>query len=170
MTRIIVLSDTHDNLENIKKVIKHIKEIDPVFVIHAGDIISPFALKMFNETGKKTYFVFGNNDGEKILSAKIAEQYGFIISEQPLFIDYEKYKIVVIHGINGSDKTKRFVNVLAKSGEFDLVVYGHLHEVEVTRVNNTLIVNPGELSGYLTGKATFAIVDLDEKSVEIKEL
>ncbi|MCD6564046.1 MAG: metallophosphoesterase [Thermoproteales archaeon] len=170
MTKIVVLSDTHDNLEAVKKVLKYIKEIDPSFIIHSGDIISPFSLKMFSSTGKKTYFVYGNNDGEKILLSKLAEQLGFTIEEQPLFIDHEKYRIVVLHGVNGKDKTKRLVRALAKSGEFDLVIYGHTHEAEVLNINGTLIVNPGELSGYLSGKSTFAIVDLDKKEVKIKEL
>jgi len=170
MTKIVILSDSHDNLPVIRKALPYIKEINPDFIIHAGDIISPFTLKLFKEVKKKFYGVFGNNDGEKILLLKIAHDLGFTIREQPLFINTGNYKIVVIHGIDGKEETKKFVRALAKSKEFDLVVYGHIHEIDVSAINGVLVVNPGELSGYLTGKSTFAIVDLDEKRVKIKEI
>jgi predicted phosphodiesterase len=36
--------------------------------------------------------------------------------------------------------------------------------------NGVLVVNPGELCGYLTGKPTFAIIDTDKVEAEIIEL
>jgi hypothetical protein len=32
------------------------------------------------------------------------------------------------------------------------------------------VLNPGEFSGWLTGKATYGIIDPNEAKVEIKEL
>jgi predicted phosphodiesterase len=37
-------------------------------------------------------------------------------------------------------------------------------------VKNTLVVNPGEVSTYLYGKSTVALVDLEKLEAEIVEL
>jgi len=39
------------------------------------------------------------------------------------------------------------------------VVYGHTHIKECRRVGNAVVINPGELCGWLKGQATFAILD-----------
>jgi hypothetical protein len=62
------------------------------------------------------------------------------------------------------------VDALADSGHFDLVIYGHTHKADVRKVKNTLVVNPGEVSTYLYGKSTVALVDLEKLEAEIVEL
>ena len=59
---------------------------------------------------------------------------------------------------------------LADSGHYDLVVYGHTHVPDIRKVKNTLVVNPGEVSTYLYGKSTVALVDLDTLNGKIVEL
>jgi len=168
MKRITVVSDTHDNLEAINLFVEHMKKEKVDAVIHAGDIVSPFSLRMFK--GLKLYAVYGNNDGEKILLKKTADELGIVLEEQPLLIESGPYSILVIHGSDGMEKTQRFARALAKSGEFRLVVYGHTHQVDVQHFGETLLLNPGTLSGYLAGKRTYAIVDLETLQADIIEL
>ena len=68
-------------------------------------------------------------------------------------------KIVVVH-------EHHTVNALADSGHFDVVVYGHTHEPLVKR-NASLLINPGEVCGWLYGKPTAAILDLNKMDAEI---
>lgn len=166
--KVVVVSDTHDNLEACEQFLKEIKEIGFEMVIHAGDIVSPFTLKKF--AGLPLYGVYGNNDGERLVLSKIARENSMVLEEQPLFIEKDGYRIAVVHGVGGSEKTKKLVEALGRSGLFDLVVYGHLHVIDVQRIGDTLVVNPGTLAGYLAEKKTYAIVDLDKKVVEIREL
>ena len=161
-----VLSDSHDNIRKIDEAIAFLKEKGIDIIIHAGDIIAPFAFKKFK--GFKVYAVYGNNDGEKLLLKRVAVDLGFILSEQPLIADINGYHVAVIHGVNTAAATRSIAYSLARSGDFDVVVYGHLHETEVRRVGDTLVLNPGELCGYLTGKATLALVDLEERKAEIE--
>ncbi len=168
MGRVAVVADSHDNLKAIESFLKEIREQNIDTIIHAGDIISPFALKRFS--GYKIYAVFGNNDGEKIILTKVAYDNGFRISEQPLIFSLGQYRIALIHGVSGKEETKTLVEALAKSAVFDLVIYGHLHEIDIRKVGETYILNPGELCGYLTGRSTYAIVDLERKHVEIIEV
>jgi putative phosphoesterase len=62
------------------------------------------------------------------------------------------------------------IDALAESGHFDLVVYGHTHEPEIRKVKDALIINPGEICGWLYGKPTAAIVNLETMDAEVVPL
>jgi putative phosphoesterase len=62
------------------------------------------------------------------------------------------------------------LNALINCGGFDAVVHGHSH-ADVSRKNGkTLVVNPGEVCGYLTGRATIALLDTVKREASIVEL
>ena len=44
-----IMSDSHDNLDAIKKVVKLFNSKDLDIVIHAGDLISPFTANEFQK-------------------------------------------------------------------------------------------------------------------------
>jgi putative phosphoesterase len=155
-----ILSDTHDNIPLVKKAIGVFNEKEVGYVIHAGDYTSPFTLKLFQNLQCEYTGIFGNNDGDKLL---LQERAGGRIRNQPYIFTLEDRKIVVMH-------EHHVVEALAESGHFDLVIYGHTHEADVRKVKNTLLVNPGEVSTYLYGKSTIALVDLRTLEAEIVEL
>jgi putative phosphoesterase len=67
--------------------------------------------------------------------------------------------------------TAKTIDALANSGSFDIILTGHTHSIVNKKNNNgVLIVNPGEACGYLTGNATFAIIDTNTMKAEIIEL
>jgi len=51
-----------------------------------------------------------------------------------------------------------------------MVVYGHTHQAKGYVSGETLIVNPGEVCGYLTGESTIATVDTDTRQIETLRL
>jgi uncharacterized protein len=155
-----IMSDTHDNLVPTKKAIEIFNERKVEHVIHAGDYTSPFTLKLFKELNCKYVGIFGNNDGDKLLLLARSEGN---IHYQPYIFTLNDRKIVVMH-------EHHIVNALADSGHFDLVIYGHTHKPDIRKVNNTLIVNPGEVGTCLYGKSTVAVADLDSMKAEIIEL
>jgi hypothetical protein len=155
-----IMSDTHDNVPLVKKAIDIFNEKKVGYVIHAGDYTSPFTLKLFKELQCKYIGIFGNNDGDKLL---LLESAGGNIRNQPYIFTLRDRKIVVMH-------EHHVVDALADSGHFDLVIYGHTHKADVRKVKNTLVVNPGEVSTYLYGKSTVALVDLEKLEAEIVEL
>jgi putative phosphoesterase len=59
---------------------------------------------------------------------------------------------------------------LIDSESFDVVVHGHTHKADVYRKGKTLVVNPGEVCGYLTNKSTIALLDTDKCEVKLVEL
>lgn len=61
--KIGLISDTHDNIQNIQNAISLFNDKHVSFVIHAGDIVSPEAVEA--STGMKLIGVLGNNDLER---------------------------------------------------------------------------------------------------------
>ena len=67
--------------------------------------------------------------------------------------------------------TEKTIDALASSGKYDIILSGHTHNIVDKKYDNgVLVVNPGEACGYLTGKATFAIIDTNKMETEIIEI
>jgi len=160
------MGDSHDNLPLIRKAVSLFNERRVGRVLHTGDIISPFAVKDLAKLTCPFTVTFGNNDGEKLqLKETIASSGGELIWPR-VVTHYEGRKIALLHG-----EDKEVVAALAKSGEFSIVAYGHWHEPKISKTgDSTLAINPGETCGYLTGRATVAIVDLDRMEASLLDL
>ncbi len=163
--KVAVVSDSHDNQQAVEALLKEIADTNIVF--HLGDIISPFTLKKF--AGHQYYGVFGNNDGEKPLLRKIADEYEFKIDEQPFIVELLGKKFLLYHGTGSVSRTKQIIRAFAESGEYDFVLYGHTHIKDYRKIGHTVVLNPGEVCGYLTGKHTYARLDTDTGDVEFFE-
>ncbi len=165
-----VLSDSHDNVVGVRRAIDFFNYRGVDFVFHLGDIVSPFTLKLFSGLEADLAVIFGNNDGDKLLLASIARENGFLISEPPLIIELVGKRILAFHGWRDPKYTVSLVESFARSNSFDIILYGHTHKVDLRKINGTLIVNPGEVHGYISGKSTIAIIDLDKMDVEVVEI
>ena len=152
-----IMSDTHDNMPQIRKAVDLFNERKVGHVIHAGDFTSPFTFRILKDLKSNFTGIFGNNDGDKLLLHHMSE--GRIFN-QPHTFKLDGKKIVVIHEHHVAD-------ALADSGHYDLVIYGHTHKTEVKKAKDTLIVNPGEAGSWLYGKSTVAIVNLSDLTAEI---
>ena len=164
--RIGIISDTHDNLPLVEKAVKKLNEENVELVLHAGDYVSPFTIPKFKALHAKLIGVFGNNDGDhEFLRKRFNECSNCEIRGRFAEINAEGFKIALLHG----DETE-LLEALINCGGFDAVVHGHSH-AEVSRRNGkTLIVNPGEVCGYLTGKSTIALLDTVKREAIIIEL
>jgi hypothetical protein len=158
------MSDTHDRLDAVEKAIDFFNCQNLREVLHAGDLVSPFVAPRFSKLKAKLYYVWGNNEGDREL---IRVRFGEIgITPLGNFAKFELAgrKIALLHGTE-----EDIVNSLIESGLYDIVIRGHTHRAEVIR-GKTLLVNPGEVCGYLSGHQTVAILDLTEMDAEIIEL
>jgi hypothetical protein len=152
-----IISDTHDNMPQIKKAVDLFNERNAEHVIHAGDFTSPFTFRILKDLKCGFTGVFGNNDGDKLLLRKISEERVF---NQPYIFELGDRKIVVMHEHHIAD-------ALADSGHYDVVIYGHTHKPEIRTVKNTLVINPGEAGSWLYGKSTVAIANLSLMTADI---
>ncbi len=135
------------------------QEVD--LVLHAGDFISAITAKEFKKLKAKLIGVFGNNDGDKLLLQKRFQGIGELYDDYHE-LEIEGRKIVLMH-------QPKFLKALIASGKYDLIIYGHTHKVDI-REGQPLVINPGECGGWLTGRRTVAIVDLETMKVEIYDL
>ncbi len=152
-----IISDTHDNMPQVRKAVDLFNEKRVGHVVHAGDFTSPFTFRVLGDLSCGFTGIFGNNDGDRLLLQKMS---GGKVFPQPHIFELEGRKIVVIH-------EHHIAPALADSGHFDVVIYGHTHKPESRKVNNTLVVNPGEAGSWLYGKSTVAIADLSALTAEI---
>lgn len=164
-----VMSDSHDDVDSIERAIEIFQRMGVDEVIHLGDLISPFSLDPIVSSGIPFRIVRGNNDAEVLLAIRSLER-GGIFHPSPAEIDYDGTRLLIFHGFGDKELTKFTAISLASSGRFDLVFYGHTHEVHVEEVGETLILNPGEVCGVLTGRKTVALVDTEAKKVEVIDL
>ncbi len=171
-----IMSDTHDHVDNTLKAIDVFIERKVERIIHLGDIISPFIPRFIKrKLDEKNYnvdlvTVLGNNDGDVYLLSKIYSEYGWILLSNPSIIEIENKKFYIMHGFNGVDFTEKIAKALLEKLDVNGVLYGHTHRLKKEYFNNKLLLNPGEVCGYLTGKSTIAILDTDTLTVEIIEL
>ncbi|MCM8786939.1 MAG: metallophosphoesterase [Candidatus Omnitrophica bacterium] len=155
-----ILSDTHDYIVNINKALEVFKENNISFFIHAGDFVAPFSLNPYFEKGFDFIGVFGNNDGEKNGLDKKSKGK---IKEPPFAINLYGKDILIVHDITT-------INYLSFSKTPSVIVYGHTHIAEVKKEKDILFINPGEACGWVTGKATVAIFDVEILKAEIIEI
>jgi putative phosphoesterase len=157
--KIGVISDSHDNMEAIKKAVELFNENDVELVIHAGDIVSPFTADEFKKLNCDMLLIYGNNDGDKLYLKERFLNIGEFHLDPYSFELYGK-KIVVTH-------MPSIVDALAT--KYDIVIYGHTHKKDL-RKEKALILNPGESCGYLTGTKSVALLYPQQMDARIVEL
>ncbi len=168
--RVGVLSDSHDNIGNVRRALEIFREEGVQAVIHLGDIVSPPTLRVLaSEAPGRVYAVYGNNCGEKLGLQRVAEKHGAWLAEPPATLELGGRRLLLIHGFGSQENTREIVHALAESRRWDAVLYGHTHEREVSYKRGVLILNPGETAGILA-KPSVAILDLDLLRVQVVEL
>jgi putative phosphoesterase len=161
-----LIADTHDNLPMVDKAVKKLNEMNVGLVLHAGDYVAPFVIPKLKELKAKLIGVFGNNDGDRELLKKRFNEYKDLeVHGNFAEIIVGGLKIALLHG-----DEEELLEALINSQSFDIVVHGHNHKTDVYQKGKTLIVNPGEVCGYLTGKSTIALLDTDRREAEVIEL
>jgi uncharacterized protein len=159
--KIGVISDSHDNLSNIRKAVEIFSTKGVEALIHGGDFCSPFTLAEFkplSQKGVKMHAVFGNNDGDRVLLVRRGE--GFCtFADGSLVVTLGGKRIVVLHYPDLAED-------LFRLGAYDLVIYGHNHTIRVEGREKKLL-NPGTSAGYLAERATVALVETEGMEVQI---
>ncbi len=159
--RIGVISDTHDNLPNFKKAIDFFKRENISLILHCGDISNPNTLKKaLKGFSGKLKGVLGNADNIYQFSLKDYQSLQTEVFEKIGELEIEGKKIAFTHY---PWEGKR----LAKSGNYDIVFYGHTHKPSQKKIDNCLLVNPGNVAGIIF-RATFAVFDTENNNLELK--
>ena len=162
--KIGLISDTHDNIQNTENAIKSFKDKNVEIVIHAGDIVSPETVELFD--GTRLIGVLGNNDLEVRELTSIFDKIGGQLKGEFCEIEQDKLIFAVYHGTD-SRRKESFI----QCGKYDVVVCGHTHRIQNKKVGKTLVINPGTANGWFFGyHATAAIFDTLTQELEFIHL
>jgi uncharacterized protein len=159
------MSDSHDRIQGVKDALTLFSKRNVELILHAGDMIGSGNCYAFEGLGVPVKLVFGNNDGDRVGLvrdfAKVGAQHLGDFGE----IEADGLKMALLHGTD-----EALVRALVASQAYDVVVRGHNHLAEATNHGKTLLINPGEIWGHLTGLSSVALFDTKSLKVEHIEL
>jgi len=150
--RIGVVSDTHDHLPNVARIVALFREAHVERVVHTGDITQPKTLDAFAALEVPLSAVYGNNDRERLGLEAAARRHGIELCDPPLEQVWAGRRIVVVH-----DPLDLERHLFA---HHDLALHGHSHEHVTERRGSAWVFNPGECAGHLPGHNAVGVVDL----------
>lgn len=161
--RLAIVSDIHDNLWNLAAAMEMIRTADAVLC--CGDLCSPFVIDELTKCEATVHIVFGNNDADLYrITAKALGKPNCKLHGELFQATLDGKRIAMNH-------FDYLARPMSKSGDFDLVCFGHNHEFEISRQGTTLLINPGPIMGakFSGGKwqdtdPTFVIYDTQTKS------
>jgi uncharacterized protein len=152
--KILVISDSHGNIANLKHIMGFAQKIRADVIIHCGDWNTIDAVETVLSSGTPLYTVTGNADikPEVIQKLKLKSRK---FSETFLEFELGGRKIGVTH--KPSDNKKYF-----SGKKLDIIFNGHLHSKYESSQTPVKIVRPGAI---INGN-NFAIYDTDSNRVE----
>ncbi|KKR69693.1 MAG: Phosphodiesterase, MJ0936 family [Candidatus Woesebacteria bacterium GW2011_GWA2_40_7b] len=133
--KILVISDSHGNIANLKAVMEIGKKAGVKVVIHCGDWADLAAFDTVLPFGIPIYSVLGNADIDPDLEEALRLECKKF-DPYLLKLKIDGRKIGVIHNVDFKNE---------KLYEFNIVFSGHLHSKEEKIVNWTKFVRPGAL-------------------------
>jgi len=167
-----IMSDTHDHLPLVDKAVKKLIDEKVELVLHAGDYVSPFVIPHFKPFKDRFIGVFGNNDGDHEFLKKRFAEFGLEIRGVFAEIKIDNMRVALLHGgePGGPPGPSELLKSLISAECFDVIIHGHVHDAKAYKKGRTLIINPGEVCGYLTEKPSMAVWNTNTMEVKIVPL
>ena len=160
--KVAIISDVHDNIPNLKKVLGYCAENKIEKIICCGDLASLETLEYLTDNFKgEIHFTFGNMDDDylkkyffknnKFKKTKIFKEEGEL--------EIDKKKIAFVH-------FPRIAKGLCRSGRYNFVFYGHTHKPWEEIIDGCKMLNPGTVAGQFY-PATFATWNMGDDKFEL---
>lgn len=152
--KILVVSDTHGDIENAEQLIRGTNGID--LVIHLGDYFRDAQKLSDMFPGIPFEYIYGNSD--------------FMIGDTPAEKSLEFFgkKIFITHGHRYSVKWN-YEKLSKKAEEMgaDLLLFGHTHVADLVEDGGHFLVNPGSISDPRDdSNESYAIIELNENTIK----
>lgn len=160
MTSLAILSDSHDQIANLRAAITYCNTSNIDVLIHCGDLISPFMLKELALFRGPVHLIYGNNVGDQhLISSRCDRDYPNISHHGMLGkFTCDDRKIAMVH-------YPEQARGLASLSSYDIICCGHSHRYGIEYLGSTLLINPGQLLGE-DDQAGFVILDLNQWKIQ----
>jgi hypothetical protein len=156
--RIGVVSDTHNHLRNVRRIVELFNAAAVDRVVHTGDITHAGTLEVFAGLPVPLVAVFGNNDLERNALLATASRFAIQLADPPLSLAWGGRRLLVMHD-------PHFLREDLLEAH-DVVLHGHTHRPVHEQRNGSLVFNPGECAGFLPGHNTVGVLELASLEVE----
>jgi uncharacterized protein len=168
--RLGILSDIHDNVWKLKAALARLADCD--VLLCCGDLCSPFVIdELAKGFARDIHIVFGNNDADLFRITSKTRTYPHVNLAGELFeASFDGKRFAMNH-------FDYLAKPMAQSGLYDVVCFGHNHELEIAHFGKTLAINPGPIMGAKFGShgridcaSTLAIFDTAASLPEVFEV
>lgn len=158
---IAIISDIHNNEVNLKKVLDYCRENKIEKIICCGDLASKETLDFLNDNfSGNIFYTFGNMDNDYLQKYKAIQNY----KNTKIFKNFGEIKIegseiAFTHYPEDAEK-------LAQTGKYNFVFHGHTHKPWMEKIENCLVLNPGNVAGEIY-PPTFAVWNTEDGKFEL---
>lgn len=159
--KIAIISDTHDNLINIKKCLAFCNKKKVKYLLHCGDWCGLPTMRFIRKNfSGRIIGVLGNAELNSDKMKSFGAKNDLLLKDDWTEIEIDIIKIALSHSPVKAVK-------LARTKKYDFVFHGHDHKPWLAKAVKTFIANPGNLAGIYY-KPTFAVLDTKTKKLELK--
>lgn len=151
--KLLIVGDSHGNIENLKHVLGFGKHIRCGAVIHTGDWNNLKSLETVFNYNIPIYTVLGNADIDPKLTKKL-KIFPKKFSDYILKVKIDGIKIGIVH--------RFIVDQKIKFKDCSVVFTGHYHSQKEWEVDGIKIIRPGALENGIN----FAVYDTKTKMIE----
>jgi len=161
MQTIMVLSDTHDDRDAIRSVLRHLNTLPVDQIIHLGDYYDD--ADILKQAGYPLIRVPGTWDTAYYPDPHISNR---------RFLEIDGWRIFLTHTpeshYNDLANDIRPESVIQKGGT-DIFLFGHTHITEIRRRNGTVCINPGHMCNDESRGCplTFALMEIDPEQLVV---
>lgn len=157
--RIGVVSDTHNHLRNVERIVGLFEAAGVDRVVHTGDITQAKTLVALAPLSAEIFGVYGNNDLERRSLERACARLGMTFVDPPLRLEWAGRRVVVVHDPRDLDAELR--------QGCDVALHGHDHRLRIEWRSGALCFNPGECAGHMRGSNAVGVLDLATLEPEI---
>lgn len=164
MSRLGLISDTHNHLQNVAFAVAHFQAEGVRIVLHAGDVTGAEVLRLLSPFD--LYLAWGNVDRPDDLTCVMgADGFGLTHVAHLHSLSFDGRTIALLHG----DESLQLAQVI-RSGAYDYVIHGHTHRTRDERFGRTRVINPGALGGGGLHPKAFAVLDYATDDLQILDV
>lgn len=161
--KICIVSDSHDNRDNLEKAVVAAKKFGVEAVLHCGDVVASGTLNVIVKQNLPIHVIYGNNKGDLTTMSKLAANpknnihfYG-----QDADLSLGGKRIFMVH-------YPHYAEAISLTGKYDVVCCGHSHKLRINKIKNikgssTLFIDAGNTAG-IGQEPQFVILDTDDMS------